>query len=84
MLYHDPRTSPGHLFYDVLEREEWQNTTGCYSLTFSVEENWRAGGQAQIIFDGDNSLAGRKRETNIKAALIMTRITGWNIDNETL
>ncbi|MDZ7320129.1 beta-galactosidase [Kosakonia sacchari] len=31
------------------------NPTGCYSLTFSVEENWRAGGQTQIIFDGVNS-----------------------------
>ncbi|MBK0017537.1 hypothetical protein JMT66_08965 [Kosakonia cowanii] len=67
MLYHDPRTSPGHLFYDVLEREEWQNPTGCYSLAFSVEENWRAGGQAQIIFDGDNSLAGAKARNQHKS-----------------
>ena len=66
MLYHDPRTSPGHLFYDVLAREEWQNPTGCYSLTFSVEENWRAGGQTQVIFDGDNSLAGAKARNQHK------------------
>lgn len=32
-----------------------ENPTGCYSLTFSVEENWRAEGQTQIIFDGVNS-----------------------------
>lgn len=32
-----------------------ENPTGCYSLTFSVEESWRAEGQTQIIFDGVNS-----------------------------
>lgn len=32
-----------------------ENPTGCYSLTFSVEEDWRAEGQTQIIFDGVNS-----------------------------
>lgn len=32
-----------------------ENPTGCYSLTFSVEENWRAEGQTQVIFDGVNS-----------------------------
>ncbi|MGY6029572.1 beta-galactosidase [Phytobacter sp. AG2a] len=32
-----------------------ENPTGCYSLMFSVEENWRADGQTQIIFDGVNS-----------------------------
>lgn len=32
-----------------------ENPTGCYSLTFSVEEDWRAKGQTQIIFDGVNS-----------------------------
>jgi len=32
-----------------------ENPTGCYSMTFSVEENWRTEGQTQIIFDGVNS-----------------------------
>jgi beta-galactosidase len=32
-----------------------ENPTGCYSLTFSVDESWRADGQTQIIFDGVNS-----------------------------
>ena len=31
------------------------NPTGCYSLTFSVEERWQTEGQTQIIFDGVNS-----------------------------
>lgn len=60
MLDHALRISPGHLFHDVLAREAWQNLTGCYSLTFSVEEKWRAGDQTQIIFDGDNALTGVK------------------------
>lgn len=32
-----------------------ENPTGCYSLTFSVDEGWQANGQTQIIFDGVNS-----------------------------
>ena len=32
-----------------------ENPTGCYSITFSVEENWQTEGQTQIIFDGVNS-----------------------------
>ena len=32
-----------------------ENPTGCYSLTFSVDESWRADGETQIIFDGVNS-----------------------------
>lgn len=32
-----------------------ENPTGCYSLTFSVDEDWQANGQTQIIFDGVNS-----------------------------
>ena len=32
-----------------------ENPTGCYSLTFSVDESWRTDGQTQIIFDGVNS-----------------------------
>ncbi len=32
-----------------------ENPTGCYSLTFSVDEDWQADGQTQIIFDGVNS-----------------------------
>ena len=32
-----------------------ENPTGCYSLTFRVDESWRADGQTQIIFDGVNS-----------------------------
>ena len=31
------------------------NPTGCYSLTFSVEEAWLASGQTRVIFDGVNS-----------------------------
>lgn len=31
------------------------NPTGCYSLAFSVDENWQTEGQTQIIFDGVNS-----------------------------
>ncbi len=60
MQYHDPRTSPGHLFNDVLAREAWQRPTGCYALTLNLEENGRAGDQTQIIFDGDNTLNGVK------------------------
>lgn len=32
-----------------------QNPTGCYSLTFSVEDAWLDEGQTRIIFDGVNS-----------------------------
>jgi Beta-galactosidase/beta-glucuronidase len=32
-----------------------QNATGCYSLTFNVDEAWLAAGQTRIIFDGVNS-----------------------------
>ncbi|PLL92728.1 beta-galactosidase, partial [Klebsiella michiganensis] len=32
-----------------------ENPTGCYSLTFSVDEGWQANGQTQIIFEGVNS-----------------------------
>lgn len=32
-----------------------ENPTGCYSLTFRVDESWRADYQTQIIFDGVNS-----------------------------
>lgn len=32
-----------------------ENPTGCYSLTFIVEESWRDEGETQIIFDGVNS-----------------------------
>ena len=84
MQYHEPRTSPGHLFHDLLAREDRQKPTGCDSLTFSVEENWRAGGQAQIIFDGDNSLAGAKARNQHKSGFNNDAYTGWNIDNETL
>ncbi|ARJ41820.1 beta-D-galactosidase [Pantoea alhagi] len=31
------------------------NPTGCYSLTFYVDENWLATGQTRIVFDGVNS-----------------------------
>ncbi len=32
-----------------------ENPTGCYSLTFKVDDNWIAQGQTRIIFDGVNS-----------------------------
>ncbi|MEG1977094.1 MAG: glycoside hydrolase family 2 TIM barrel-domain containing protein, partial [Citrobacter sp.] len=32
-----------------------QNPTGCYSLTFSIEDAWLDEGQTRIIFDGVNS-----------------------------
>src|SRR5471030_850066 len=32
-----------------------ENPTGCYSLTFSVDDDWLARGQTRIIFDGVNS-----------------------------
>ncbi|WP_343553608.1 beta-galactosidase [Pantoea sp.] len=32
-----------------------ENPTGCYSLTFRVNENWLNQGQTRIIFDGVNS-----------------------------
>lgn len=32
-----------------------QNPTGCYSLTFNVEDAWLEEGQTRIIFDGVNS-----------------------------
>lgn len=32
-----------------------QNATGCYSLTFSVENSWLTAGQTRVIFDGVNS-----------------------------
>jgi beta-galactosidase len=32
-----------------------ENPTGCYSLTFEVEEAWREQGQTRVIFDGVNS-----------------------------
>ena len=32
-----------------------ENPTGCYSLTFDVDEGWLASGQTRIIFDGVNS-----------------------------
>ncbi|WP_017800862.1 beta-galactosidase [Winslowiella toletana] len=31
------------------------NPTGCYSLTFTVDDNWLHNGQTRIIFDGVNS-----------------------------
>ena len=31
------------------------NPTGCYSLTFSMDEHWLASGQTRIIFDGVSS-----------------------------
>lgn len=32
-----------------------ENPTGCYSLTFDINESWRQSGQTRIIFDGVNS-----------------------------
>nr|AWC67556.1 ELAV-LacZ fusion [Drosophila melanogaster] len=32
-----------------------ENPTGCYSLTFNVDESWLQEGQTRIIFDGANS-----------------------------
>ncbi|MFE8101932.1 beta-galactosidase [Brenneria goodwinii] len=32
-----------------------ENPTGCYSLTFNVDDDWLASGQTRIIFDGVNS-----------------------------
>ncbi|MGG5838937.1 sugar-binding domain-containing protein, partial [Huaxiibacter chinensis] len=32
-----------------------ENPTGCYSLTFEVDEQWLEGGQTRIVFDGVNS-----------------------------
>ncbi|EJL91191.1 beta-galactosidase [Pantoea sp. GM01] len=32
-----------------------ENPTGCYSLTFKVDDNWLQQGQTRIIFDGVNS-----------------------------
>lgn len=32
-----------------------ENPTGCYSLTFDIDEAWLATGQTRIIFDGVNS-----------------------------
>ena len=32
-----------------------ENSVGCYSLTFEVEDAWLEGGQTRIIFDGVNS-----------------------------
>ncbi|MCZ8856400.1 beta-galactosidase [Escherichia albertii] len=32
-----------------------ENPTGCYSLTFSIDESWLLEGQTRIIFDGINS-----------------------------
>ncbi len=32
-----------------------ENPTGCYSLTFILEDDWREQGQTRIIFDGVNS-----------------------------
>ncbi|MDX5630076.1 MULTISPECIES: beta-galactosidase [unclassified Brenneria] len=32
-----------------------ENPTGCYSLTFDVDDDWLAGDQTRIIFDGVNS-----------------------------
>ncbi|MFI8316400.1 hypothetical protein ACIF4Y_03945 [Kosakonia cowanii] len=83
MHYHEPRT-PGHLFHDLLAREDRQKPTGCDSLTFSVEENWRAGDQKQVIFDGDNALSGVKVRNQQKSGFNNDAYTGWNIDNETL
>ncbi|MGM3173246.1 beta-galactosidase [Dickeya lacustris] len=31
------------------------NPTGCYSLTFSLPDNWQHSGQTRIVFDGVNS-----------------------------
>lgn len=32
-----------------------ENPTGCYSLTFSLDESWLVDGQTRIVFDGVNS-----------------------------
>jgi len=32
-----------------------ENPTGCYSLTFKVDESWSGAGQTRIVFDGVNS-----------------------------
>ncbi|VEI68955.1 Beta-galactosidase [Serratia fonticola] len=32
-----------------------ENPTGCYSLTFNLDDGWLAQGQTRIIFDGVNS-----------------------------
>ncbi|XWJ91154.1 beta-galactosidase [Phytobacter ursingii] len=32
-----------------------ENPTGCYSLTFYIDEQWLANGQTRIVFDGVNS-----------------------------
>ncbi|HDX9083802.1 TPA: beta-galactosidase, partial [Klebsiella oxytoca] len=32
-----------------------ENPTGCYSLTFNIDESWLQEGQTRIIFDGVNS-----------------------------
>lgn len=32
-----------------------ENPTGCYSLTFTVDESWLQSGQTRIVFDGVNS-----------------------------
>ena len=32
-----------------------ENPTGCYSLTFNINESWLQEGQTRIIFDGVNS-----------------------------
>ncbi|WP_337024710.1 MULTISPECIES: beta-galactosidase [unclassified Pantoea] len=32
-----------------------ENPTGCYSLTFNVDESWLTQGQTRIVFDGVNS-----------------------------
>ncbi|NIG77785.1 beta-galactosidase [Klebsiella sp. Ap-873] len=32
-----------------------ENPTGCYSLTFNVDESWLTNGQTRIVFDGVNS-----------------------------
>lgn len=84
MQYHYPRTSPGHLFHNLLAREDRQKPTGCDSLTFSVAENGLAGGQKQVIFDGDHSLAGVKVRNQQKSGFNNDAYTGWNTDNETL
>lgn len=84
MLYHPPRTSPGHLFHDMLAHEVWQNPTGCSSLTFSVEENWRAGGMTQIIFAGVDSLTGMKARNHQKSGFNNDAYHRMDIYNETL
>ena len=35
--------------------EPQENPTGCYSLTFHIDEQWLANGQTRIVFDGVNS-----------------------------